>query len=619
MSSEATALASADTSQRRQVLTVLGLACVGLAMVVVFRHFIQNQIRFAFRFPADWGHTLIIPLMAGYLVYLNRDRLRQVQFRTCWLGFVPIVIGIAAYVLFWVGPLGIRHHNLQGASFGLTLFGVVLLLFGWGAIKFLWFPILYLLLFGVRISDRFMNLVTYKMQDIAAKGSWVILKMLGLVFGFDTEISGNTLTVLQGGVEHPLNVAEACSGMRMLVAFLALGVFMAYTGLNRNWQRVTLVILAVPVAIFVNMLRVATLGLLSLVDVDFTAGDFHTFVGLVWLIPALLIYLGIMWVLRRIVVGGEEAPSTPRPKPRKNAAPLGFRLGRGGWTAVAFTVLTLLVCGVGFESAVKALNIHLMKKPVPMRMAFARIPSRFENWRHGEDFVFDEAILQELGTNKYLSRAYVYEGEAARDDEPIHLGMHLTYYTDEIDAVPHVPERCFTAAGRTPLGGARHVPVDLDRQRWIEDSGPPNQRTGKPYHFVTDIDPYLKQTFTVRMPVNEIELRVWVFQDSNRPEWRILAGYFFIANGCATSHTEDVRTLAFDQTAEYAYYSKIEFSMATRSDERVEKFMTYTTDLLDEALPHIMRCLPDWSDVENGRYPADQSSDSAESAQMNQK
>ena len=105
----------------------------------------------------------------------------------------------------------------------------------------------------------------------------------------------------------PLNIAEACSGMRMLMAFLALGVVMAYTGLQRAWQRVLLVVLAVPNAIFGNILRVVTLGLLSLLDTGFAAGDFHSFVGLVWLVPAFFIYLGLMWIIRKLVVDEDGA------------------------------------------------------------------------------------------------------------------------------------------------------------------------------------------------------------------------------------------------------------------------------------------------------------------------
>jgi exosortase len=159
-------------------------------------------------------------------------------------------------------------------------------------------------IFGQTVTDRILNVVTFKLQDISARGADVVLNLIGI----DTDRAGNTLTVWRDGVPHPLNVAEACSGMRMLLAFLALGVAIAYTGLKRPWQRVALVLLGVPVAVAVNVLRVTSLGILSLFDVEMAAGEFHHLVGLVWLLPALFIFLGILWILRRLVI---EEPSGP--------------------------------------------------------------------------------------------------------------------------------------------------------------------------------------------------------------------------------------------------------------------------------------------------------------------
>jgi exosortase len=183
------------------------------------------------------------------------------------------------------------------------LFGLVLLFFGFSAMTMLWFPLLYICIFGQTVSAKLMTYVTYPMQDLTAKGSWVVLNLIGI----DTDRTGNILTVWDDGVAKPLNIAEACSGMRMLMAFMALGVAMAYTGLKRFWQQATLVLLGIPTAIFVNILRVVTLALLSLYDADFAAGDFHTFIGLLWLVPAFMMYLGLQWILRQLVV--EEVPA----------------------------------------------------------------------------------------------------------------------------------------------------------------------------------------------------------------------------------------------------------------------------------------------------------------------
>jgi exosortase len=286
---------------------LLGAAVVVGLLLWVFWHFFAAQVRFAVQYQADWGHTLVIPFIAGYFVYVGRHRLLAAPFKTTWIGLVPVVLGTAWYMLCWLGPPTLRHHNLQGAGLTLTLFGIVLLFFGFRAMLWLWFPLLYLCAFGQTISHKLLSYVTFPMQDLTARGSHVALNLIGI----DTDRTGNLLTVWEGGVAKPLNIAEACSGMRMLMAFLALGVAMAYTGFKRWWQRVVLVLLGIPTAIAVNILRVVTLSILILFDTDFAAGEFHTFIGLLWLVPAFLMYLGLMWILRHIVV---EEPAGPVPQ-----------------------------------------------------------------------------------------------------------------------------------------------------------------------------------------------------------------------------------------------------------------------------------------------------------------
>lgn len=274
------------------------------AIVAVFWVFVKTQVRFAFEEPADWGHTLFVPFIAGYFAYMKRDELFAKPFRPNWLGMPLMVVGLAGYMASTFGPEWfVLHHNARGAAIGVTLVGLVLMVLGTRALWILSFPLAYWVVFGQSVSDRLLQLVTQSMQDWSAVGAYVGLKITGI----DVERSGNVITVFANGDPRQLNVAEACSGMRMLVAFLALGVAIAYTGLLRIWQRVALVIAGVPVAIAVNILRVYTLGVLSLWSSDFAAGDFHSFIGLVWLVPAFLFYLGIMWFLKNLFV--EEKPS----------------------------------------------------------------------------------------------------------------------------------------------------------------------------------------------------------------------------------------------------------------------------------------------------------------------
>ena len=300
---------SAVTLTSAQAMAFGAVLC--LVLVAVFWDFFKAQFMFAVRYPSDWGHTLLIPAIVGWMVWLKRSDLVSIQpFRPSFAGLPVVAIGLAFYLLALVGPSWFAvHHNARALGVAITLFGLVVLLLGWRAMGKLWFPLMYLVVFFQTYTDKILQTVTEGLQDISARGGYLMISVMGI----EADLSGNVITVFPTPSNpQALNIAEACSGMRMLVAFLALGVALAWTGLDHWWQRIIMILLAVPVAVFVNMLRVATLGVLALWDMEFTTGEFHHFIGFLWLVPAFVAYMGIMWVIRRLVVeddstDGEEA------------------------------------------------------------------------------------------------------------------------------------------------------------------------------------------------------------------------------------------------------------------------------------------------------------------------
>lgn len=260
----------------------------------------QHQFSTSERFGEDWKHSYIVPLVSLYMIYLNRDAIRTTRPTLYWPGFLPILAGILLYYFFL---FAMPNHMFSGAGMILTLCGIALVFAGPSMFRLLVIPIGYLA-FGMTISEQVMNAITFPLQRIAAVGSHWLLSTI-----YTVDIMGNTLKiVLPSGREIPLNVAEACSGMRMVIAFLALGAAVAFIACRLWWQRTALLLLAVPVAIFVNILRIASLGIASIVNPDLAAGDAHMFIGTLWLIPGFLLYMGVVWALKKLVHEGEPAP-----------------------------------------------------------------------------------------------------------------------------------------------------------------------------------------------------------------------------------------------------------------------------------------------------------------------
>ncbi|MEM7621823.1 MAG: exosortase/archaeosortase family protein [Planctomycetota bacterium] len=278
-----------------------GIAFVGVLLVAyvgLFWRWFERQHLFSLSKLEDWGHAYLIPVICLYLVWQRREELSRVTFGAFWPGLVPVLVGIAGY---FYAVVGIRSHMVEGLFVILTVFGLTLLLLGPQAMRLLFLPIAFLA-FGVTLSERVMIEITFQLQLLASQGSWVMLGVLGALFGFSIDLDGNTLLVVTGeGVEYPLNVAEACSGMRMVVAFYALGGAAALVGCTQWWQRIALLLLAGPVALLMNMVRVTVLGLLTLVDPDLAAGNAHTLIGTILLVPSLALFLGVVWALNRAV------------------------------------------------------------------------------------------------------------------------------------------------------------------------------------------------------------------------------------------------------------------------------------------------------------------------------
>lgn len=285
--------------------TILMTVLLALPFVGLFVEWFHRQFQFSWG-SEDWSHAFIVPLISGYAVWKNRERIQRARALIFWPGMVPLLVGIVCYFFFL---LGYPNHMFSGFAMVLTLFGLALLLLGPRMMTFLMFPIAYLG-FAVTISEMVMNKITFELQRIATWGSWALLNTLSI----STERAGNTLFILtDAGKEIPLNVAEACSGMRMLVAFYALGVAVAFLSCKQWWQRIALLLLAGPIALLVNVLRVAFLGVASLWDPEMAKGDMHMFIGVLWLVPAFALFMGAVWALQQIVKDSEQSAGEPEP------------------------------------------------------------------------------------------------------------------------------------------------------------------------------------------------------------------------------------------------------------------------------------------------------------------
>lgn len=255
----------------------------------------------------------------------------------------------------------------------------------------------------------------------------------------------------------------------------------------------------------------------------------------------------------------------------------------------------------------RAAEIYLTKLPIHPEsgLQFHTLPTHFPGWEQmREDGVMTKEASDELGTTNYLSRWYRQTG-VPEGQTPIVVELHCAYYTGMIDAVPHVPERCLVGNGWDIAGPSERVRIPIRMSD--EDGMPimvpdPSLDTNEFGTIYTMRSPVTHNR--VRMPrgIENIRLNVTPFDDTSG-RFRMYAGYFFLANGGVVATADDVRLMAFKLRDDYAYFAKIQFSSINVGS--AEELASVVADLLSHLMPEIMRRVPDWIDVETGRYPPD--------------
>ena len=244
---------------------------------------------------ASWSHGFLIPFFSLYLVNQRKHALLRLdRIRPCYPGLGLLIAAIAFYMFNVASPSGYAYF--RSVAMVAALGSIVLVLGGWAVLRLTWLPVVYLM-FAVPLPQRYYVAVTLPMRQMAAT---VAAALLNLSSGVQTSVNGVVIDVIYQGqpVEPSLNVAEACSGMRLLMAFVALGVAMAFVHARPIWQRSVLVVSTIPIALLCNIVRVTVTGFLYVfVNPDYTHGIYHDALGVAMLPLALGLYSGVAWFM----------------------------------------------------------------------------------------------------------------------------------------------------------------------------------------------------------------------------------------------------------------------------------------------------------------------------------
>jgi exosortase len=231
-----------------------------------------------------YSHGWLVPLFSLYLIWRQRETLRGQEFRPSWWGIAVLLAGLA------VSAAGTYLYLdwLNAVALPCCLAGMVVLLLGWSGLGVLW-PALAFLLFMVPLPFQLEVALAHPLQRIATLASTLVLQTLG----FAAFSEGNTIRM--GAVR--IGVVEACSGLSMLMIFFALCTAVAMLIHRPFWERLLVVVSAVPIALIANIIRIVVTGVLHKVaGREIADMVFHDLAG--WLMMPLA--LGMLWLGQRL-------------------------------------------------------------------------------------------------------------------------------------------------------------------------------------------------------------------------------------------------------------------------------------------------------------------------------
>jgi exosortase len=183
-----------------------------------------------------------------------------------------------------VGQLGAEIF-LSRFSLLLLLAGLIVLELGWNYFRALLFPLAFLVLM-IPIPTLIFNQITLPLQFLASR---VVANVLWYGCNVPVLRAGNVLHL----AAMPLEVAEACSGIRSLISLTTLAIIYGYLMERRIIVRVILALAAVPIAVAANGSRIVGTGLLvQYWSTDAAEGFFHKFSSwLVFVLSLLMLYV----------------------------------------------------------------------------------------------------------------------------------------------------------------------------------------------------------------------------------------------------------------------------------------------------------------------------------------
>jgi len=270
----------------------VSLAVVTVALLFAFSGVLRELLQL-WTTKADYSHGLLIGPFVAYLLVTRREYLPA---RIAWpdLWSLPL-FAASAGVYFAADRFNVAKEWLQAFALMLAFAGVVVMFCGGlRALKWAW-PALAFFPLAFPLPMRVERGVNAKLQSLAVEWGNYGFQILGL----PSYAEGNVIVLPHADGDTRLGVAQACSGLSMLLAFVTLSAAIAFLYKSRpSVDRAILFASAFPISLACNLVRIVATGLVYYAGWT-RLGDLvvHDLAG--WLMMPLA--LGMLWLELRVM------------------------------------------------------------------------------------------------------------------------------------------------------------------------------------------------------------------------------------------------------------------------------------------------------------------------------
>ena len=266
-----------------KIFTILALWCI--IFIPVYPNLWHDWMN-----NSNSSHGILVPLISAFLLWSKKEYLSKIELiKPFNWGAVILAVSLGLYLISLAGHVAV----IQRAMIVFSLIGLILYNFGTKVFKILAFPLFYLI-FMVPLPVSIHSLIALPLQLFATDVSHALIQAVGI----PALKEGNMLYFAQTQLE----VAEACSGLRSMMAFVMLSALFAYLMDKGWWRRCILVFSAVPLAIVANIIRVTGTGILAhFYGQQVARGFLHEFSGMaVFIFGFMLMYIEYVFLNKSI-------------------------------------------------------------------------------------------------------------------------------------------------------------------------------------------------------------------------------------------------------------------------------------------------------------------------------